>query len=580
MRSHITRILFFLLIVGALIQQQPIDAAAVYVDITSYDAFRNATIGNGYDLDGKGDPPQQCWDGAALLWQQLGRWLDTGGGNGGARGTWQNRKSENAGEDFYLIYDLSEVKRGDVVVFDYNSTNFNAVDEYGVPYGHIAFADNDYDPNAGFDIYGQNQLGKAYFSVQYNVNTSSFLGAFRYKGWNQQSPVINRAVITNRTSSGYDVTVTATCISGLQEIGCYTWHSGISIADADKLYAVPINGTASFHVDFSKFGNPQNVQFYTNVEAFNTQGKGVIKSAVEVVEDLGNDFYATIKQDSSGGYLQCSGSKIVTGLLPESASDTKNAVWHFRKQLDGDYIGSYEISSEGNGGCIDIESYGVADGNGINLLEGVGNLAQRFYICRDRQKGYDRYFFNSVLAMSSLDVPGEYTDLGGTIQLWTTNYTDAQMFLIQSPDWTIEYDANGGAGAPASQTKHYRTPVSIPTTVPSRAYYSFLGWAESAAASAAAYIPGDTYSQEGNRKLYAVWERTEADILELPADLEVIGDGAFLQTDADIIVVPESVTQIGENAFGDVVIYGYEGSAAESYAHSNGLTFVPLDDDS
>ncbi len=36
---------------------------------------------------------------------------------------------------------------------------------------------------------------------------------------------------------------------------------------------------------------------------------------------------------------------------------------------------------------------------------------------------------------------------------------------------------------------------------------------------------------------------------------------------------------IGENAFGsfgDVVIYGVPGSAAEAYAGTNGLTFIPV----
>ena len=168
----------------------PITAfAADSVPITSYDAFRKAVIGKAFDVDGSPPgQPYQCYDGAALLWKQLGRNLQTGGND--AKGTWLNARYENAGDDFYLISDINQVKRGDVVVFDYNATNFN-VTYYDVngnlrKPGHIAFADNDYAATHTLNIFGQNQLGKPYFTVQQNVSVDSFLGAFRLKTWGQQ----------------------------------------------------------------------------------------------------------------------------------------------------------------------------------------------------------------------------------------------------------------------------------------------------------------------------------------------------------------------------------------------------------
>ena len=158
--------------------------AADNIPITSYDAFRNAVIGKKYDVDGyPTDQPYQCYDGAAILWKQLGRSLNTGGND--AKGTWLNARYENAGNDFHLITNINDVKRGDVVVFDYNATNFNAtyIDGNGnlrKP-GHIAYADNDYAATHTLNILGQNQLGKPYFTVQQNVSVDSFLGAFRLK---------------------------------------------------------------------------------------------------------------------------------------------------------------------------------------------------------------------------------------------------------------------------------------------------------------------------------------------------------------------------------------------------------------
>ncbi|MDR0884730.1 MAG: hypothetical protein LBN05_09055, partial [Oscillospiraceae bacterium] len=71
------------------------------VPITTYAAFRAATIGKCYNTDDSYG--YQCYDGADLLWQQLKRSLSTGG-TGKARYAWQDAKAraKNAGNDFEL----------------------------------------------------------------------------------------------------------------------------------------------------------------------------------------------------------------------------------------------------------------------------------------------------------------------------------------------------------------------------------------------------------------------------------------------------------------------------------------------
>lgn len=139
----------------------------------NYDNFRNAVNGRGYDVDNAYG--YQCYDGACLLWMQIGRWLSTGG-TGAARGCWTAAKTENAGNDFELIYNKADVKRGDVVVFNCGS------------YGHIGFADEDYNGGASIRLLGQNQggtsnpSGGAAFNV-INMSMATFLGAFRFKAW-------------------------------------------------------------------------------------------------------------------------------------------------------------------------------------------------------------------------------------------------------------------------------------------------------------------------------------------------------------------------------------------------------------
>ena len=72
--------------------------------------------------------------------------------------------------------------------------------------------------------------------------------------------------------------------------------------------------------------------------------------------------------------------------------------------------------------------------------------------------------------------------------------------------YTITYDANGGNGAPESQTKFYGSALTLSDVVPSRVNYNFKGWSTSNTASTATYASGGTYSANEGATLYAVWE--------------------------------------------------------------------------
>ena len=111
--ANIVRELLFsvLLMTGCLLMTSISFAQNYTVDISSYNSFRNQVYGHAYDIDNQYGA--QCWDGAALLWQQLGRGLITG--NGAAAGTWDNAQT-NAGNDFDLVTGIQNVKRGDVVI--------------------------------------------------------------------------------------------------------------------------------------------------------------------------------------------------------------------------------------------------------------------------------------------------------------------------------------------------------------------------------------------------------------------------------------------------------------------------------
>lgn len=72
--------------------------------------------------------------------------------------------------------------------------------------------------------------------------------------------------------------------------------------------------------------------------------------------------------------------------------------------------------------------------------------------------------------------------------------------------YTVKFDANGGTGAPANQTKTHGTTLKLSSTKPTRANYNFIGWGTSANATTATYQAGGNYTANAAVTLYAVWE--------------------------------------------------------------------------
>ena len=71
--------------------------------------------------------------------------------------------------------------------------------------------------------------------------------------------------------------------------------------------------------------------------------------------------------------------------------------------------------------------------------------------------------------------------------------------------YTVTYNANGGSGAPETQYKFHGQGLTLSTTKPTRANYTFAGWSTSAT-GVVAYSPGGWYKNDANVTLYAVWK--------------------------------------------------------------------------
>lgn len=97
------------------------------------------------------------------------------------------------------------------------------------------------------------------------------------------------------------------------------------------------------------------------------------------------------------------------------------------------------------------------------------------------------------------------TDWQGNVTSSASNTVSFSVSVPDVPSYTISYDANGGSGAPSTQTKYKDQSITISSTTPSRTGYIFKGWATSSSGSVA-YSGGSTYSANSNITLYAVWQ--------------------------------------------------------------------------
>lgn len=118
---------------------------------------------------------------------------------------------------------------------------------------------------------------------------------------------------------------------------------------------------------------------------------------------------------------------------------------------------------------------------------------------------------NASGAVRRVYTPGEkYPSLGFEWVKGCFANKDYTFYAVWEADeaatYTISYNANGGTGAPANQTKTYGVSLTLSSSTPTRSGYTFLGWANSAGATSAAYQPGAVFTANANTTLYAVWK--------------------------------------------------------------------------
>lgn len=127
----------------------------------------------------------------------------------------------------------------------------------------------------------------------------------------------------------------------------------------------------------------------------------------------------------------------------------------------------------------------------------------------------DRYKFDGWADTANATTASYF---GGELITLTKDNPIKTIYAVWKPIFEPRYDANGGTGAPDSQTYTALSATStqatftVPNQTPTKEGYTFKGWADSATATTAQYQPGGTIAvkhTDSPKTVYAVWEGSD-----------------------------------------------------------------------
>ena len=151
-------------------------------------------------------------------------------------------------------------------------------------------------------------------------------------------------------------------------------------------------------------------------------------------------------------------------------------------------IAFYDTNEIAAGDVLTVGNQADGTGHWFACLKRNGNS---LYVAEGNISGKVRIGWNYTISSSSYFAEDSRS--------FTAGYHFGQAL------YTVSYDANGGTGAPESQTKVEDVALKLSEVTPVREGFLFIGWAKSATATSPNYQPGDTFTENKDMILYAVW---------------------------------------------------------------------------
>ena len=203
-----------------------------------------------------------------------------------------------------------------------------------------------------------------------------------------------------------------------------------------------------------------------------------------VVNGLGQTWYKT-----PDGYIRTDGLKFEAAAESELQIKPKNTTYTISRGRTCDIAGTVSSNYKLTRVTAELDGERYADIKPDTKTLDMG----------DASKGQINSFDVAKLSLGAHKITVYAEDESGKT-------ATCEITVNVTKTFDIEYDANGGSGAPWSAKKKYGTDYVISQTKPTRQGYTFIGWSEDKDASEPTYLPGDKFTEDKDVKLYAVWE--------------------------------------------------------------------------
>ena len=201
------------------------------------------------------------------------------------------------------------------------------------------------------------------------------------------------------------------------------------------------------------------------------------------------------------------------GSYKSNAAATLYAVWA---------VNTLTIKYHVNGGTLDSDTYytsggivyGTSTSAAVTTVGRYNNALSSSGLYNASTFGLSRtgYQFQGWKVGSSGTTVFNQDDASIVPTDLTSNIKNGSCSIVMYAVWklitfSVTYNANGGSGAPSSQTKNYGQTLVLSSTKPTRSGYTFVGWSTSST-TLAKYPAGGSYTANASVTLYAVWKKT------------------------------------------------------------------------
>lgn len=467
------------------------------------------------------------------------------------------------------VIDIAEGKTGQIFVrgwaFDKDSPSSSIqVHVYiggpaGTGEGHAIVADGVRDDvNTAYSITGKHGYSH-YITTSKTGSQDVYIYAINMYGGGQnvllgsrtvnitadtESPAFSDISITNKSKTGYTISMKFTDNVSVSHVNFYTWTDANG-RDDEKCTQGTISGsTVTMTILFSDHNNEKG-NYTSHVYGYDSAGNycftvvGVgVESNAPTISDVtvtnltpsGYTVSCKVTDDTAVDYVQFPTWSAQTGT---NATDQDDIIWGTGTKSGNTYSYTVKISAHNNERGrykTHIYAYDVWGNVKAHPIENiyVPSSSELYKITYDANGGTGApspnsdyvnvkltntkptrsgYTFlgwsTSSTAISAQYQPGEIISPGKSITL----YAVWQKNSVTPTTYTLTYDANSGKNPPASQTGNGSITLSI--AKPTRDGYTFKSWNSKADGTGTSYNPGATYNLTANTTLYAIWQKNE-----------------------------------------------------------------------